>query len=197
MRARGSSGPHIRSDRVRPAEATRQHVPRWRRRWSGSPQGATRPRPSIGHTPIGIIADDARPPTDCPRARRRMMVSRLVCPRRFVRRSVPPILRHSVILRHPPASGGSCWLTSALDDDALSTFPPDSRHYLRTGLANTSDSVASPAARAADVSYPVRPPVNGLPIRRYSASSVGTSTTSGCSITSSACRSSCAMSASN
>jgi hypothetical protein len=54
--------------------------------------------------------------------------------RRFVRRSVPAILRHSVILRHPPASGRSCWLTTAPDDDALFSFPPDSRHYLSSGL---------------------------------------------------------------
>ena len=37
----------------------------------------------------------------------------------------------------------------------LTILPP----RLRTGLANDSDSVASPAARAADVSYPVRPPI--------------------------------------
>src|SRR5206468_11833510 len=46
-------------------------------------------------------------------------------------RGLPAILRHSVILRHPPPSGRSCWLTTAPDDDALSTFPPESRHYRR------------------------------------------------------------------
>src|SRR5207302_11315771 len=54
----------------------------------------------------------------------------LVCTSPFIARDLPVILRHSVILRHPPPSGRSCWLTTAPDDDALSTFPPDSREYL-------------------------------------------------------------------
>src|SRR5262249_47511813 len=42
---------------------------------------------------------------------------------------LPGTVLHRVILRHPPPGGRSSWCRTAPDDDAISTFPPDSRHY--------------------------------------------------------------------
>jgi hypothetical protein len=48
---------------------------------------------------------------------------------------LPGTVLHRVILRQPPASGRSSSFRTAPDDDAISTSPPDSRHYPASSVA--------------------------------------------------------------